>query len=155
MPVARKGISKTEKRFSQIMLDQGCGPIVAARQAFGWRCEAGSAEAQRAKDLARSERVSKYLQELHNKKQKQAEGSRAIVETNSINVDQLRKYAVKELKKIRDNDNKPASTRLRAMTALTKLSDPAEDVNLIFKWLDILWQFSEAHCPCCHGNIPM
>jgi hypothetical protein len=154
-PVARKGINETEKKFAQIMVQTGCGPIVAARQAFNWKCETGSAEAQRAKDLCRSERVSKYMIKLEEKKGKQSAASQAIVETNVINVDQLRKFAVQELKKIRNDDNKPASTRMRAMTALTKLSDPAEDVNLIFKWLDVLWRFSEAHCPCCHKDIPM
>ena len=155
MPVAKKGINESEKKFCRVMMDTGCGPIVAARQAFNWKCEAGSSEAQRAKDLARSERVVKYLNTLQAKKAKQTAGTQAIIETNSINVDQLRKFAIKELKKIRDNENKPASTRMRAMTALSKLSDPAEDVNLIFKWMDILWRFGEMHCPCCHTDTPL
>lgn len=153
----RKKINNIEKKFAQLMIRTGCGPIVAARKVFGWRCEPGSVEAQRAKDLARTERVVLYLQEATQKKSKVSEVMKknVVAETNNINVDKLRKHAIEELKSIRDDDTKPAQTRLRAMSALNKLSDPSEDTNLIYKWLDMIWRFSEVHCPCCHQSYPM
>lgn len=151
---AKKKITQEEKRFAEYIVDSGKGPIYAARDVLGWDC-ATKTEQQAAKDLARTQRVVEYSNEYRAKITKLSEAREALDSVTTLNTDKFRKYCIRSLEEIRDNRMKPAITRIRAMNALEKLVDPAEDTNLINKWLDILWRYAEAHCPSCHKNFPL
>jgi hypothetical protein len=151
-----KNISFKEKEFANVMMASGLGCIEAARKVFGWRCEPGSIEAKKAVELKRSPRVKNYMREMEEQAVREFEAEKLIKsDSDTINWDKIRKFAFDRLAEIRDNPNIKSQTRFNAIKALEKLSDPSGDVNLISKWLDILWRGATAHCPSCHSSFSL
>lgn len=151
-----KPLTPKERHFVMIMHETGVGAVQAARIAFQWRCEDGSAENQKARDLARSARVKSAMAELESKSVKE---TTALIdlkqEFGDLNRGNLRDYAFKVLTNLRDNPQTKAQTRFQAIKTLEKLHDPGKDVNLIWMWMDIAWRYQTAHCPCCHQSYPL
>jgi len=127
----------------------------AARKAFKWKCEPQTAEDLKARDLARSNRVKEAIKEIKEKKLKTAAVEHFVIAGQTTDWDSLYKYAFDRLKEIRDNPDAPARTRFEAVNSLEKLADPAQDLNLIQRYVDIVWDGFTAHCPCCHKDYPL
>jgi hypothetical protein len=152
----KKRIRPQEVHFAKLIADLDMGAIEAARVALGWRCEPGSAENQKARNLARSARVKAKVKEFKDKKlaeEKMRESMR--IEIGELHKGNLREYAFKMLEKLRDNPNSKAAVRFNAIRTLKKLHDPGKDVNLIWKWIDLAWRYQTAHCPACHRSFPL
>lgn len=150
----KKRITPREKHFAKLMYDTGMGGVEAARIAFGWRCEPGSKENDKARNLARAPRIKeeiKRLEELAIRTEKAKESMR--VDFGEMHKGDLREYAFQVLKKLRDNPNAKAADRFNAIKMLKKLHDPGKDVNLILKWIDIAWRYQTVHCPSCHSSF--
>ena len=152
----RKRITPREKKFA-LLLAEGVKPVEAARSVFGWRCENGTPQAQKARDLSRSTRVKEERARLETQDKKEAHAATITADTKKSAVDwsNLRTFAFERLEEIRDDITSPSRARFQAIKALETLSDPTKDVNLISKWLDVVWQFYTGHCPCCHTNFPL
>jgi len=151
----KKQLSPAEDRFAKLIAISGCGSIEAARLAFNWRCETGSSEAQRARDLARSPRVADRIKILKEREKQKAQAENIVQTTGEIDIDQVRSFAFKRLEEIRDNDSAKAAVRFQAIKMLEKLHDPSQDANLIWKWIDLAWRYQKAHCPSCHKSYPL
>ena len=150
----RKPITEEEKKFAQL-LSEGTGSIAAARAVFKWTCEPDTAEAMKAKDLARCWRVKEEVKILRAARAKEARVDTILKTTSAPDWDNLRQFAYDRLVELRDDTTVNARSRFQAIAALEKLSDPAKDANLIYRWADLLWRTYEAHCPCCHKNFPL
>lgn len=151
----KKEITPREKEFARLIVEAGLGSIQAARKVFGWKCEPESREAQQARDLARTPRVLAYMKILKVTLEKQSDAETIIQDSGKIEWDQLRKFAFKRLTEIRDNAQANAQVRFNAIEALEQLEDPNKDINLIWKWIDLVWRGTQAHCPCCHQSFPL
>jgi hypothetical protein len=151
----KKKITTAEKQFADFILESGLGPVEAARKVFKWRCEPGSSEIQRAKDLRRSERVKDYINSRENQILVEADTDRMFIDPTAVNWDKARNFFLKRLEVIRDDSTMKSSTRFKAIQALEKLADPTSDVFLIQSWITLLWRAYEAHCPCCHETFPL
>lgn len=154
MPRPRKPLSIKEKEFARLVGAEEYAPVQAARVVFGWKCEPGSSEAQKARDLVRAKRVKEAVRQFHLQKTKELEAERVVNSSGDVDLDRLIPFLRKRLEEFRDADIE-AQTRLNAIDALEKLADPSADVNLVMRWVDLLWRFSEAHCPCCHRSFPL
>ena len=150
-----KLITPKEKKFARALFE-GTGPVEAARSVLKWKCEVGSKEYQQARDLARSPRVKAEIEALKSQDQKQA-AARSVVEftQNKAVWSDIRSFAFDRLIEIRDSPEANSATRHKAILALEKLKDPASDISLIFRWIDIMWRYYNAHCPCCHADFPL
>lgn len=148
-------LTAEEDVFCKLIAVSGLGSIEAARKAFGWRCEPNTKETQRARDLARAKRVKERIKELEATSLKQAEAKEIVVDSDSIDLETLRKFAIKRLKEIRDDERIPAQSRFKAVEALERLADPSKDVNLIWRWINMLSKGAAVHCPCCHKDLPL
>lgn len=149
--MARK-CTNEEQEFAKL-LAEGYKPVEAARSALHWKCEPYTKEAQKARDLARSPRIVKAVSEFQSQQEKEAHAD--TITRSKLDMDKLRQFAFDRLVEIRDDATKPARPRWHAIQALEKLSDPSKDINLIWKWVDIVWRGYEAHCPCCHKSFPL
>jgi hypothetical protein len=147
----RKQLSNPEKEFAKLVAVAGLGPAEAARKAFGWRC----AEAQKARDMARKPRVKELINILRSQNKKEAEVSEVLIDSDAMDLETLRKFAVKRLKELRDDVRVPAQSRFKAIEALEKLADPSKDINLIWRWITMVTRGASTHCPCCHNDIPL
>jgi hypothetical protein len=150
----RKRISFREKEFAHLIVN-GNTATDAARKAFGWKCEPYSKETQKAYNLGKTKRVRDEIDRLRAHKAKEAQGERIVLTSDSINIDELRKFAYERLEESRDNEATKAPTRFLAIKALEELSDPATDINLIWRWIDTIWRGGKAHCPKCHTSFPL
>lgn len=150
----RKLITPREKDFARLIVEIGMGSIEAYRKAFSAKCE-DPKEQMYAKDLARSVRVKKYMKELDEVLARQKKARDIIDQSGAVNIERLRAFAFTRLENIRDDYNIKSATRLQAVKALQQLHDPAKDINLILKWLDVVWRYQKAHCPCCHKDFPL
>lgn len=151
----RKHITTKEKLFADYIVDHGLGSIEAARKAFGWRCEPGSAESRKAVSLKRSPRIKQYIEKKQEVLVREAEASEIVKNVDSLEWDQIRKFAFERLQFIRDDETIKSQVRFNAIQALEKLADPSSDMSLIYSWLDLLWRGSNAHCPSCHKSFPL
>lgn len=149
-----KPISNQEKRFAKLIVE-GVGPVEAARTVFKWKCEPHSSEAQKARDLVRSTRIQQAIGELKEIDKRQAAAREIVESTNTEMWSDIRSFAFDRLVEIRDSGEASSATKHRAILALEKLKDPSRDINLIFRWIDIMWRFYTAHCPCCHADFPL
>lgn len=150
-----KPLSRSEQEFVRLLEEVGLGSVEAARKAFQWRCEKGSKEEQKAKDLARSARMKIARRELKQKLDRQAKAENIVSTAGKVNLDRIRDFAYKRLVEIRDDIKIKSQTRFQAIKALEKLHDPSSDINLIYKWIDVVWRSFNAHCPCCHETFPL
>lgn len=156
MPRKIKKLTPREKKFA-LLLSEGVKPVEAARSVFGWKCEHGTAEAQKARDLARAKRVKDERKRLEDQDKKEAEAATLASDSSKSRLDwsNLRAFAFSRLEDIRDDKTSPSRARFAAVKALEKLSDPTKDINLIYRWIDVLWRYYTAHCPCCHVDVPL
>jgi hypothetical protein len=150
-----KPLTADELKFATYIAESGYTPVQAARLVFGWKCEARSREAQQARDLARASRVANAVKKIEADLATKAKAESVITDSDKLDVDALRKYAVGKLREIRDSSNTNSRARLHAINALEKLADPTTDLNLIFRWIDLVWRFAKVHCPCCHESYPL
>ena len=151
----KKRISAKERQFAEFMVYEKMGAIEAYRLAFKVACEPKSAAAQKAQNLAKSQRIVKEKFKLATQLDQEVTSQQALLDTSDIEFDTLRQFIYKRLETIRDDANAPASSRFKAIGALEKMVDPSADVNLIMMWVDLIWRSSMVHCPCCHETYPM
>lgn len=150
----KKKITITEKRFAQLI--HGGMPIAeAARRVWGWRCEPWSKEYARAKYLAYSPRVREFINQLEQDEIKQSQADFIAARASHVTLEDMRQYCYDRLIELRNNDEAGSRQRLMAIELLEKLADPAKDINLIWRWIDVLWRNYTAHCPCCHKDFPL
>jgi hypothetical protein len=154
MARGRAVITPKEKDFAKLIVEVGLGPIEAYRKAYHSKCE-DKKEQQYAKDLARTTRVTEYMEELKQILARQEKAREILDQSGGVNLERLRAFAFARLENIRDDINVKSATRLQAIKALQQLHDPAKDINLILKWVDVAWRYQKAHCPCCHKDFPL
>ena len=92
----KKRLSPKEKLFSHL-LAEGMSGTNAARKAFGWRCESGTKEAQKARDLARSPRVKREIDKYGEQRLKEAEAVRDIDNVPAFDLDNLSVFVYERL----------------------------------------------------------
>lgn len=155
MPNVKKTISPNEKEFARLMVDVGLGYVHAARKAFGWKCEPKGQEVNKARDLAHTPRLLEYMEQLKKQIVVETTVENIITESGKIEWDKLRAFAYERLREIRNNNRLNAQVRYNAVEALEKLEDPNKDINLIWKWVDLVSRGMLAHCPCCHETFPL
>jgi hypothetical protein len=138
------------------MADTGMGGVAAARIAFGWRCEPGSNENDKARNLARAPRIKAEIDRLEEKVINEEKAKESLrVDFGEMHKGDLREYAYKVLENLRDNPKGKAADRFNAIKMLKKLHDPGKDINLIYKWIDLAWRYQTAHCPSCHNSFSL
>lgn len=150
----KKSLTLQEQKFA-MLLSENYSATEAARKAFGWKCDRFTAEELKARSLAQSARVKDYVSKLVEKKLEQEVLESAVDETTPTDWNNIHFYAYKHLKEIRDNPSKPSRMRWEAVQAIEQLSDPAQDINLIWKYIEAVWAGFTAHCPCCHEDFPL
>lgn len=151
---AKKTISEAEKRFAELIAD-GLTTKQAAQKVFRWKCEKFTTEEVQARTLANSRRVKEYIAKVIEERTERAALEDAIDSSTPSDWNNIHQYAFNELKKIRDSKVQNARVRYQALLALEKLADPAQDINLIWRYIETIWQGFTAHCPCCHSEFPL
>lgn len=154
MPAPHKKISAKEKEFAHLIVN-GNSPVESARKAFGWKCESYSKESVKAYNLAKTLRIKHEIEKLRAHQEKESKAAHVVVAGDRIDWEQIRKFAFTRLEEIRDNPNAKGQSRYNAIKALEKLADPTTDINLIWRWIDVVWRGLETHCPKCHGSFPI
>ncbi len=149
-----KTTTKLENRFAEY-LAQGFSAVEAARKAFGWKCERLTLEEKKARTLATSVRIKTEVARLKEKDNEEAVLTSMVESSSPSDWEGLHQYAFRRLKTIRDNVRNPARVRYEALLALEKLEDPSQDINLIWRYIDSVWEGLTAHCPCCHADYPL
>jgi hypothetical protein len=152
--MALKPLSARELEFARL-LQQGVGSIQAARLAMKWKCESGTTQYNKAKDLARSVRIRKEIERLREAEGHVAKATAIVSQSNKLDLTNLRQFAFDRLTLMRDDPDIPAKARYMAITALERLNDPSKDVNLIYRWIDLMWRYYTGHCPACHADFPL
>ena len=152
--MAKKKLTQAEKAFA-LLIAEGLSPQNAAKKAFAWKCEPYSKESVRSYNLAKSVRIKEEIDRLRNQKEDEATVEHLLVKSDKVDLQMLTKFAYQRLEQIRDNENAPAKSRFDAIKVLEKLTDPSQDVNLIWRWVDLVWKGVEAHCPNCHNSYPL
>lgn len=147
-----KKATPKELEFAKL-LAENFKPVEAARKVFGWKCEPNTQEAQQTRDLARADRIKKAVAQFIEQNEKEAHA--LTISRSKLDMDQLRQFAYDRLVELRDDPTTPARSRWHAIQALEKLSDPSKDINLIWRWIDLVWRGYVAHCPCCHSDFPL
>jgi hypothetical protein len=150
----RKPLNHREKNFAKALYD-GMGSIQAARIHLKWKCEPKSAQYQKAKDLAKSPRIKEEVARCAEQEGTQAKANEILVTSDKLDITNLRQFAYDRLTIMRDDLDVPAKSRFMAIQALERLNDPSKDINLIFRWIDVMWRFYTGHCPACHQNFPL
>jgi hypothetical protein len=148
----KKNCTVAEKKFARMVAD-GYSATEAARSIFGWKCEAKTREAQKARDLRMTARVKREIESIRDREKKLSQAQALVDATDNIDVDSLLRLSAERLEFIRDNDNLAAPTRLEAIKALRKINNPSQNKNLIMRYVDIVWRGMTAHCPCCHKDF--
>src|SRR3990167_347138 len=116
-----KEITAKEKKFAKALFE-GCGPVEAGRSVFKWKCEIGTPEYQKVRDLARSPRVKKEIETIKSQDVKSAP-ARSFVESpknKSVWFD-IRSSAFDRLKEFRAPQKANSAPRHKAILALEKL----------------------------------
>lgn len=149
-----KPLSHREREFAK-MIANGVGSIQAARLALKWKCENGTKQYQKAKDLVRSKRIIDEVERLREAEGTVAKATAIVTQSNKLDLTNLRQFAYDRLCVMRDDPDVPAKSRFTAIQALEKLNDPSKDVNLIYRWVDLMWRFYTGHCPACHTDFPL
>ncbi len=150
----RKRISAKEKAFAWLVAD-GLSPQHAAIKVFGWKCETYSTETTKAYNLAKTVRVKDEIESKRFQLKNEADVEHNLISAGSVDREQLRRICYQNLEQIADDPHKSAKARFDAIKALEKLSDPSTDMNLIWRWIDIIWRGGKAHCPGCHNSFPL
>jgi len=151
-------LSAEEREWCDFMLDNNVGAIIAARKVFSARCIPGSYENRKYIKLRQSDRVREYMANRHERIMKEVDTNSlmsSILKPDDFTSDSLYKHCYRQLEHIRDNTDNPPTHRYKAIQHLEKLYDPSGDVNLIMRWMELLWRGALAHCPCCHSTFPL
>jgi hypothetical protein len=155
VPFQEKRISKLEREFARLIAEEDQTPVNAARRVFGWKCEPNTKETMKAKDLARSRRVTEFISLIQKQDQHRAAAESILGRASRIDWDNLRTFAYDRLKEIRDDEHTNSRSRWEAIKGLERLADPSKDINLIWLWIEEMWRGYTIHCPCCHKNNPL
>lgn len=155
MAPKRKPLSPAEKEFCRLQVEAGLSYIEAARKALGKRCEPGSRETNNLVSLMRMPRIKDEIERLKNKVETESKAHDVLNVLAVTDVDNLKKFAYIRLTELRDDPSTNSTVRFAAVQALEKLHDPSTDINLVFRWIDIMWQYAHAHCPSCHNTYPL
>ena len=149
-----KPITKREQRFAKY-LAEGFSAVEAGRKAYGWKCERFTPEEKQAKTLASSARIKAEVVRLKEEDNEEAVLTGMVESSSPSDWEGLHQYAFRRLKTIRDNARNPARVRYEALLALEKLEDPSQDIHLIWRYIDSVWEGLTVHCPCCHADYPL
>ena len=149
-----KELNHREKNFARALFN-GMGVIQAARVHMKWKCEVGTAQYEKAKNLGKTRRIKDEIKRLETAEGTQAKASELLVSSNKLDITNLRQFAYDRLTLMRDDLDVPAKARFNAIQALERLNDPSKDINLIFRWVDLMWRFYTGHCPACHQDFPL
>ena len=152
--MALKPLNAKERNFAKA-LSEGTGSIQAARLFLRWRCEPNSPQYQKAKDLARSNRIVAEIERIRAADTTIAQATSIVATSNKLDLTNLRQFAYDRLCLMRDDPDVPAKSRFVAIQALERLNDPSKDINLIYRWIDVMWRFYTGHCPSCHKDFPL
>ena len=148
-----KRITPREKQFAKAIAE-GYGPADSYRKVYKKPCNPSTPEYQKAMDLAKTARVKRLVEEYREKLEKRGE-MEALMGKATPDWDSIYKFAFDRLLWIRDDPSVNAKVRWQAMEVLEKIQDPTQDVNLIWRWVDTIWNGMTAHCPCCHTDFPL
>ncbi len=154
MANTKKPITKRDLKFATLLFE-GMKPTDAASKAYRWKCEPGSAKAQKACDLARAPRIIELVEKIRAESIRQAAAEAIVGGVQTSDLDSLHKFAFDRLRLIRDDEAQTNAVRFEAVKALEQLADPAQDMNLIQRYVDICWNGLTAHCPACHASFPL
>lgn len=149
-----KPFTPKEQEFCRL-LKEGLGAIQAARLGLKWKCEPGTKQYFRARDMAQQKRVKDEVERLRQLDGTVANAATIITGSNKLDLTNLRQFAFDRLSIMRDDPDVPAKSRFMAIQALERLNDPSKDVNLIYRWIDVMWRFYQGHCPACHKDFPL
>ena len=152
--MALKALNARERNFAKA-LAEGTGSIQAARLFLRWKCEPNTSQYQKAKDLARSPRIIEEVERIRAADMTIAKATTIVVNSTKLDLTNLRQFAYDRLCFMRDDPDVPAKSRYTAIQALERLNDPSKDINLIYRWIDLMWQFYTGHCPACHKDFPL
>lgn len=153
MPKKRE-LSNKELEFVKLIC-AGVKAPDAYGKAFNEKVEPYTAESQKARNLARAPRIVKAIRELKKQQEREAAAEALAITAGAPALEDLRQFAYDRLVELRDDKSISATARFNAIKALERLNDPSKDVNLIWRWIDLVWRGYTAHCPCCHKNIPL
>ena len=149
----KKTLTPREKKFAWAIA-QGATSVQAYRKVYNAKCEPYTPEYNRATELARSARVKFAIEEAKKDLEKRAE-METLAGKATPSWDSIYQFAFARLKQIRDDPTSTARTRLRAIEVLEQIQDPTQDINLIWRFVDTVWEGLLAHCPCCHKDFPL
>jgi hypothetical protein len=149
-----KPLSPKELEFCRL-LKEGVGVISAARLGLKWKCEPGTKQYQKARDLAHQKRIKEEVERLRQAETDVTHATSIISSSNKLDLANLRQFAYDRLTIMRDDVDVPAKSRFMAIQALERLNDPSKDVNLIYRWIDVMWRYFYGHCPACHRDFPL
>jgi len=150
----KRELSKDEEKFVELIV-AGLKATDAYSKAFGVKVDPHTAESQKARNLPRLPRISAAIQALRKQEVKQAQVEALANTVDAIALEDLRQFAYDRLVELRDDKTISAIARFNAIKALERLNDPSKDVNLMWRWIDLMWRGYTAHCPCCHANNPL
>jgi len=150
-------LTADDREFCRLRAIDGFGPIEAARAAYGWMCEHGTREYERAKKLSQRRHFAELIRELSENAKKEADAEALLSSTTGATLDEdaLLRLAYLRLQHLRDSPNTAPQSKFNAVEALQKLHDPSQDVNLIWSWITLICAGMEAHCPACHETFPL
>ena len=113
----KKRITVKEKLFAEFMVYEKMGAIQAYRMAFKVDCEPKSAAAQKAQNLAKSQRIVKEKFKLATQLDREVTSQQVLLDTSDIEFDTLRQFIYRRLESIRD-------TRTKLVAPATRPSAP-------------------------------
>ena len=148
-----KKLAPRENQFAKA-LAEGLKPTEAYSRVYKKKCEPCTPEYNRAYDLSKTVRVKKAVEEWQDKLSKQAE-MQQLLGNSAPNWESIYKFAFDRLRWIRDDPTTPAKIRFDAIEVLERIQDPTQDLNLIWRYMDLIWNGLQAHCPCCHKDFPL
>jgi len=148
-----KNPTPRERKFAKA-LAQGASSAKAYGDVYKVNVEPDTPLAMKARDLARSVRVKKLVEFYKGKLEKQAE-MELIVGKSGSSWDGTFRFVFDRLEEIRDDPATPARYRYEALKVLEQIQDPTQDLNLIYRYVDTIWNGMLAHCPCCHADFPL
>ncbi len=148
-----KKLTPREKEFSKA-LAEGYGPVDSFRKVYKKPCEPSTPNYQKALDLAKTTRVKNAVEDYRQKLEKKHE-LEGMLGKSTPDWDSIYKFAFDRLLWIRDDPSINARVKWQAIEVLEKIQDPTQDVNLIWRYIDTIWNGMTAHCPCCHSDFPL
>lgn len=150
-----KKLTPRERKFAQARA-RGISAPKAYADVFKVKCEPDTPAYNKANDLCRTVRVQKAIEFYKGKLSKQAEIDLLLGRGGaSTSWDGTFKFVFEQLEQIRDDPTLPARYRFDAVQVLEKIQDPTQDLNLIWRFVDTVWNGMEAHCPACHTSFPL